>query len=67
MMKQKERKITPEQYQRAVMLNGSYLTKLDELEVFSDAERIGYGASSGKVFEREDEFYVSYMIADYCD
>lgn len=67
MMKQKERKITPEQYQRAVMLNGSYLTKIDELEVFSDAERIGYGASSGKVFEREGEFYVSYMISDYCD
>ena len=67
MMKQKERKIMPEQYQRAVMLNGSYLTKLDELEVFSDAERIGYGASSGRVFEKDGEFFVNYMISDYCD
>ena len=49
------------------MLNGSYLTKIDELEVFSDAERIGYGASSGRVFEKDGEFFVNYMISDYCD
>ena len=67
MMRANVRKITPEQYNRAVRNNG-YLTPEDEQQVFSEAERLGYGAVSGSVFELDgDGFYVHYSISDSCD
>lgn len=67
MMQSKVRKINPEQYNRAVQ-NKGYLTPEDEKEIFSDADRLGYGAVSGSVFELDgDGFYVHYSISDTCD
>ena len=50
------------------MLNGGFLTKSDEQIVFTDAERLGYGACSGSVFIAKNGLpYVNYTIADSCD
>lgn len=67
MMRHEERQISQEQYFRA-MLNGGFLTKSDEQMVFTDAERLGYGACSGSVFIAKNGLpYVNYTIADSCD
>ena len=61
-----ERRITKEQYKRAVQ-NGRYLTDDDMQQVFSRSERCGYGIYSPIVFERDGDFYVRYRIGDCCD
>lgn len=62
-----ERKISEEMYRRAVHENNGRLTREEQCEVLTDAERLGYGASTGSVFERDGEFFVNYCIADSCD
>ena len=68
MMRSKTRQISEDQYMRA-MLNGGFLTKEDQRIVFTDAERLGYGASAGSVFISPDDGkpYVLYSISDTCD
>lgn len=65
-MKRMSRKITKEQYERGVN-NAGYLTKQDEMTVFSDAERLGYGVYGGTVGKRGDEYYVSFYLGSTCD
>lgn len=68
MLRTKQRQISDEQYFRA-MLNNGYLTKEDQKMVFTDAERLGYGAIIGPVFidKQNGKPYVSYSISDSCD
>lgn len=61
-----EREITQEMYQRALQHN-SHLTAADFETVFTDAERLGYGAQAGRVMERDGKFFVGYVIYDSCD
>lgn len=61
-----ERKITKEQYERAVA-NGRYLTDDDMQRVFSRAELFGYGIYTPIVHERDGDYYVRYRIGDSCD
>ena len=65
-MNMKKREITKEQYDRGVQNHG-YLTREDFLKVFTDAERLGYGAISFTVSEEDGRFYVWYDIYDSCD
>ena len=67
MIKDKQRQISDEVYFRA-MLNGGRLTESDKLTVFTDAERLGYGAIIGSVFtDKNGKPYVHYSISDSCD
>lgn len=61
-----DRKITKQQYVRALANNG-YLLKEDNSAVLSDSERLGYGATTGRVFEKDGEYYVSCHMFDSCD
>ena len=60
------RKITKEQYERA-MLNKGFLTNEDENEVFSISEMCGYGVYMPIAIERDGEYYVSFMLGSSCD
>ena len=68
MMRDKQRQISDEVYFRA-MLNGGRLTESDKLTVFTDAERLGYGAIIGPVYidPQNGKPYVHYSISDSCD
>lgn len=68
MLRTKQRQISEGQYFRAILNNG-YLTKEDQKEVFTEAERLGYGACSGQVFISSENGlpYVMYTISDNCD
>ena len=67
MMRDKQRQISDDVYFRA-MLNGGRLTESDKLLVFTDAERLGYGAIIGSVFiDHNGKPYVNYSISDSCD
>ena len=61
-----DRKITKQQYVRALANNG-YLTDEDENDVLTEAERLGYGATTGRVSEKDGEYYVSCHMYDSCD
>ena len=67
MIRDKQRQISDDVYFRA-MLNGGRLTESDKLLVFTDAERLGYGAIIGSVFtDQYGKPYVNYSISDSCD
>jgi hypothetical protein len=61
-----DREITAEQYKRA-QANKGYLTKDDAEKVLTDAERLGYGASAGSVYELDGRFYVRCSQWNNCD
>lgn len=61
-----ERKITREQYQRAVE-NRGYVVRDDQKDILTDAERLGYGGTADKVFERDGEFFARCSMWDSCD
>ena len=61
-----DRKITREQFDRAQENNG-HLLKEDENSVLTDSERLGYGATTGRVSEKDGEFYVICHMYDSCD
>lgn len=60
------RKITREQYNRAVQNNG-YIVRDDKKDILTDAERLGYGAEASSVFERDGVFYARCSMYDSCD
>ena len=60
------RKITKEQYERA-MLNKGLLTEEDEKDVFTFSEMFGYGVYATKVIEDHEEYYVTFMLGSSCD
>ena len=61
-----DRAITKAQYDRA-MNNRGYLTKEDARKVLTDAERLGYGATAGRVREENGSYIVSCHMYDSCD
>lgn len=61
-----QRKITKEQYERA-MLNKGLLTEEDENDVFSISEMCGYGIYMPTVIENHGEYYVTFMLGSSCD
>ena len=65
-MTRHEKEITREQYQRGVENHG-YLAKDDMQDVFTDAERLGYGVYSPIVHEIDERFYVHYLLGSSCD
>lgn len=60
------RKITREQYNRAVQNNG-YVVRDDKKKILTDAERLGYGADCSSVYEQDGEFFVRCSMYDSCD
>lgn len=72
MLIRRTRPITKEQYERAQEHGGS-VTPEDELVVFSEAERIGYGVYGTSVYKETDPntneitYYVSYSTGSHCD
>jgi hypothetical protein len=66
MMINKTRKITKEQYERA-MANRGYIAKEDEKDIFSESERWGYGVYGDQVAEKDGEYVVNYQIGSTCD
>lgn len=72
MLIRRKRQITKEQYERAQEHGGS-VTPEDELVVFSEAERIGYGVYDTSVYKETDPntnettYYVSYSTGSHCD
>ena len=66
-----ERKITKEQYERAIQHRG-YVIEEDEKDIFSDSERYGYGVYGGRVIKKtnengEDGYYVTFSLGSSCD
>ena len=63
-----DREITKEQYDRAMSAkNYCRLTKEDAETVLTDAERLGYGASAGSVYELDGHYYVRCSRWNNCD
>lgn len=66
------RPITKEQYERAQEHGGSLIPE-DELVVFSEAERIGYGVYGTSVYKKlnsqsnKTTYYVVYSTGSHCD
>ena len=60
------RKITKEQYERA-MLNNGIITDEDMKEIFSTSEMYGYGVYTPKAIEDHEEYYVTFTLGIGCD
>lgn len=56
-----QREITKEQHDKCKS------GEMPMWQLFSDAERMGYGALPHCVFEKDGKYYVSYSISDSCD
>ena len=65
-MKCGTRRITKDQYERAVNNNG-YLTDEDRLEVFTEAERCGYGIYDTRVYTSNGLYLVNFEKGSSCD
>lgn len=61
-----EREITKEQYDRACE-NGGYPIKEDVDKILTEAERLGYGASCYRVFEKDGKVFVRCHRYNNCD
>lgn len=60
------RKITKEQYDRAINNNG-VLTEEDEDIVFTVSEICGYGVCVIGVVDNHGQYYVTFRLGDSCD
>ena len=65
-MQRCERKITKEQFDRAQQ-NRGYIANVDRPDIFNVSELCGYGVYSPLAFERDGEYYVSYLLGESCD
>ena len=61
-----DREIMIAQYERA-QANGGCLIREDAEKVLNDAERLGYGASAGSVYELDGHYYVRCSQWNSCD
>ena len=57
------RKITKEQYERAIK-NGGILTKEDQDIVFTSSERCGYGVELMGVVDNYGQYYVTFKLGN---
>ena len=60
------RKISKEQYKRA-MLNKGILTEEDQNLIFTASEMFGYGVYVANVVEDHGEYYVTFTLGSTCD
>lgn len=60
------RKITKEQYDRA-MANKGYVVKDDIGAIFYPSEIFGYGVYDPRVVERNGEYYATFTLGSTCD
>lgn len=60
------RKITEEQYERAIN-NGGILTEEDQKLIFTTAEMCGYGVYLMGVVKNHCQYYVTFKFGDSCD
>ena len=65
-MQRCKREITKKQYDNALM-NHRYITDHDMYDIFSDAERLGYGVYCPMVCELDGKYYVLFELGDSCD
>lgn len=65
-MKSEVRKITKEQYDRAMEHNG-WVTNKDVEEIFPVGLLMGYGVYLPRAFEENGEYFVSYELGNGCD
>ena len=61
-----KRKITKEQYERALQNHG-YITNKDKEIIFNVCELYGYGVYSPIVAKEGEEYVVNYYIGETCD
>lgn len=62
-----DREISEDMYRRAVHENNGRILKEDEQAILSAAERLGYGASAGRVYEKDGAFYACCHRWNNCD
>ena len=60
------RKITKEQYDRAIQNNG-FITEDDEKSIFYPSEIFGYGIYMARAVEDHGEYYVTFTLGSSCD
>ena len=65
-MKQYERQISKEVYDRAIANNG-HITSEDEAEIFSYIEQTLYGIYRTGAFELDGKYFVRYKLGDTSD
>lgn len=65
-MRRHRRKITKEQYDRAVNNNGD-IPNEDLLDIFNVAELCGYGIYYYEVLEEDGEYFVVFDMGTSCD
>ena len=65
-MKQYERQISKEVYDRAIANNG-HITSEDEAEIFSYIEQTIYGVYRTVAFELDGKYFVRYELGDTSD
>ena len=65
-MKQYERQISKEVYDRAIANNG-HITSEDEAEIFSYIEQTIYGIYRTVAFELDGKYFVRYELGDTSD
>lgn len=61
-----DREILTAQYERA-QANGGYLTREDADKILTESERLGYGASTGSVYELDGHYYCRCHRYNNCD
>jgi hypothetical protein len=61
-----KRKITKEQYDRA-MENRGYIVSKDYGDIFSESEICGYGVYSAMADMVDGEYYVKFYMGSSCD
>ena len=61
-----QREITKDQYDRA-MQNGGVVTGADRQDIFSDAERYGYGIYGARAFQEDGKYMVAFFRGETCD
>lgn len=61
-----KKKITKEQYDRAMAAHGAIVSE-DEAAVFTASELLGYGLYGSRVYMQNGEYFVEYTLGSSCD
>lgn len=61
------RRITKEQYERAIKEHNGYIAPEDKSEIFTSSELLGYGVYTPIAHKDGEDYFVSYSLGDTCD
>lgn len=61
------KKITKEQYNRAINEHNGYIAEEDMGDIFSQSEICGYGCYGARATIIDGEYYVTYWLGSTCD